>query len=112
MNNRNLFVIIVLCFLTFACGSNADAKKKQFSIKIDGDTSKFKLGETVKASILNPKKIEIDSVTYFFEDTKLTTTDKTLLVEKIDDERLGKHLLKAIVSVSYTHLTLPTTSRV
>ncbi|WP_299610365.1 glutaminyl-peptide cyclotransferase [uncultured Aquimarina sp.] len=97
MNNRNLFVIIALCFLTFACGSNADAKKKQFSIKIDGDTSKFKLGETVKASILNPKKIEIDSVTYFFEDTQLTTTDKTLLVEKIDDERLGKHLLKAIV---------------
>ncbi|MBW1298693.1 glutaminyl-peptide cyclotransferase [Aquimarina litoralis] len=97
MNNRNLFVIISLCFLILACGSNVDAKKKQFSIKIDNKTSKFKLGETVKASIVNNKNFKIDSVTYFFEDTKLASTADQKLEEKIDTERLGKHLLKAIV---------------
>ena len=96
MKKRNLFVIITLCTLIFACGNNADAKKKYFSIKTDNDQVKFKLGETLKASIINNKQIEIDSVIFFLNDTRLKTNANTLQ-EKIDAERLGKHLLKAIV---------------
>ncbi|WP_378176108.1 glutaminyl-peptide cyclotransferase [Aquimarina sp. SS2-1] len=97
MNKRNLFVIIALCSLIFSCGSNADAKKKYFSIKTEENKTKFQLGETVKASIVNNKKIEIDSVSFFLGDLKLKTDGNNILEEKIDTERLGKHLLKAIV---------------
>ncbi|WP_298548821.1 glutaminyl-peptide cyclotransferase [uncultured Aquimarina sp.] len=97
MNKRNLFVIITLCSLIFSCGSNADTKKKYFSIKTDDNKTKFQLGETVKASIVNNKKIEIDSVTFFLGTIKLKSASNNTLEEKIDTEKLGKHLLKAIV---------------
>ncbi|MHA7060108.1 glutaminyl-peptide cyclotransferase [Aquimarina sp. M1] len=97
MNKRNLFVIITLCALIFSCGSNPDTKKKYFSIKTDDNKTKFQLGEMVKASIVNNKNIEIDSVTFFLGDLKLKSTSNHNLNEKIDTERLGKHLLKAIV---------------
>ncbi|WP_299441763.1 glutaminyl-peptide cyclotransferase [uncultured Aquimarina sp.] len=97
MNKRNLFVIITLCLLFFSCGSNADAKKKYFSIKTDNNQTKFKLGETVKASIINDKKIEIDSVVFYLGDLKSNDSGGFTYEEKLDNERLGKHLLKAIV---------------
>ncbi|WP_299261715.1 glutaminyl-peptide cyclotransferase [uncultured Aquimarina sp.] len=97
MNKRNLFVIITLCVLIFSCGSNVDAKKKYFSIKTDNNEIKFKLGETIKASIVNNKKIKIDSVVFFLDDIRTNATSSFTYEEKIDNERLGKHLLKAIV---------------
>ncbi|WP_405205983.1 glutaminyl-peptide cyclotransferase [Aquimarina sp. LLG6339-5] len=97
MDKRNLFVIITLCAIIFSCGSNIETKKKHFSIKTDNNKTKYKLGETIKASIVNDKKIKIDSVVYFLEDIRLTTNTENQLEEKIDNERLGKHLLKAIV---------------
>ncbi|WP_298320561.1 glutaminyl-peptide cyclotransferase [uncultured Aquimarina sp.] len=97
MNKRNLFVIITLCALIFSCGSNADTKKKHFSIKTDNNQSKFKLGETIKASIANNKKIEIDSVVFFLGDIRSNSSSGFTYEEKLDNERLGKHLLKAIV---------------
>ncbi len=97
MYKRNLLIIIILCTLIFSCGSNADAKKKFFSIKTANNQTDFKLGETIKASIVNTKKIKIDSVGFFLGDTKLKFTFANELEEKIDTERLGKHLLKAIV---------------
>jgi len=97
MNKRNLFFVITLCALVLSCGSNADTKKKYFSIKTADNKTKFKLGETLKASIVNNKNIVIDSVTFFLGDTRLNTDTNYVLEEKLDTERLGKHLLKAIV---------------
>ncbi|KAA1243423.1 glutaminyl-peptide cyclotransferase [Aquimarina sp. RZ0] len=97
MNNRNLFVVIILCSLVFSCGSNSDSKKKYFSIKTDNNKTKFKIGETLKATIVNTKNIKIDSVSFFLSDKSTGTSSQPVYQEKIDTERLGKHLLKAIV---------------
>ena len=97
MNKRNLFVIITLCSLIFSCASNTETKKKYFSIKTDNNQTKFKLGETVKASIINKKNIEIDSVAFFLSDIRSNVSADFIYEEKIDTERLGKHLLKAVV---------------
>ncbi len=97
MNRHNLFFIITLCSIIFSCGSNTDVKKKYFSIKTEQDQVKFKLGETVNATITNAKNIKIDSVSFFLNDKKANISTDFSYEEKIDQERLGKHLLKAIV---------------
>lgn len=97
MNNRNLFVIIILCTLIFSCGSNSDSKKKYFSIETENNQTKFKLGGSLKAKIANPKKKEIDSVVYFLNDVRIKSASENTLNEVIDNERLGNQLLKAIV---------------
>ena len=96
MGKRNFFVIITLCSLIFSCGNNTETKKKYFSIKTLNDQTKFKIGETVVANIVNNKKIKIDSVTFFLEETRLSAAADNILKEKVDTEKLGKHLLKAL----------------
>lgn len=97
MKNCNLFVIITLCSLLFSCGGNADTKKNLFSIKTDNNQTKFKLTETVKASIHNPKNHKIDSVAYFLNEKRSTTSTYLTYEEKLDVEKLGNQRLKAIV---------------
>lgn len=95
MNLRNLFVIILLSFLYFSCGSNSDQKKKYFSIATSNNKVKFTLGETIKASIINDKNFKIDSVTYILDKKVTSFKNNFNYEEKIDDEKLGNHLLTA-----------------
>ncbi len=97
MNIRNLFGIITLSILFFSCGSNQNKKKSYFSIVTDNNQAIFKLGETIKASIRNDKNIEIDSVTYLLNNKRITANRDFTYEEKIDDEKLGNHILKAQV---------------
>ncbi|MBQ0736536.1 glutaminyl-peptide cyclotransferase [Aquimarina celericrescens] len=97
MNIRNLFGIIALSILFFSCGSNQNKKKSYFSIVTDNNQAIFKLGETIKASIRNDKNIEIDSVTYLLNNKRITANRDFTYEEKIDDEKLGNHILKAQV---------------
>ncbi len=97
MNKPNLLVVIILSLLFLSCGGNTGTKKKYFSIKTDANTTKYKLGETLKASIDNPKNVQIDSVLFFLETTKKRANSEYSYEEKIDTERLGKHVLKAVV---------------
>ncbi len=97
MNIHNSFVIIILSIFIISCGSNQDKKKKYFSIVTENNQTKFRLGETIKASIRNNENIEIDSVAYLL-DGKRTVSDKNFnYEEQIDDEKLGNHILKAQV---------------
>ncbi len=97
MNIRNSFVIIILSLILFSCGSNQDKKKKYFSILTENDQAIFKLGETIKASIKNTKNIKIDSVTYILNDKRVVSNVDFKYNEKIDDEKLGNHILTAQV---------------
>ncbi|WP_438712391.1 glutaminyl-peptide cyclotransferase [Aquimarina muelleri] len=97
MNIRNLFVIILLTIFYFSCGSNSDQKKKHFSIATSDNKVKFKLGETIKANIINAKNFKIDSVTYILDNKVTSLKNNFNYEEKIDDEKLGNHTLTAQV---------------
>ncbi|MCK8524264.1 glutaminyl-peptide cyclotransferase [Aquimarina sp. D1M17] len=97
MNTRNLFVITTLSILFFSCGSNQEKKKKYFSIETENNQRIFKLGETIKASIKNNENINIDSVSYILNEEKTTSGTNFSFEEKIDTEKLGHNVLKALV---------------
>ncbi|GAA4271455.1 glutaminyl-peptide cyclotransferase [Aquimarina gracilis] len=97
MNIRNSFVIIILSTLLFSCGSNQSKKKKYFSIVTENNQTIFKLGETIKASIKNNQNLKIDSVAYILNNKRIRANDKFVYNEKIDNEKLGTHILTAQV---------------
>ncbi|MEW7279676.1 glutaminyl-peptide cyclotransferase [Aquimarina sp. 2201CG1-2-11] len=97
MKTHNLLIIIILSTFFFSCRSNQDQRKKYFSINIVNNQTKFKLGETIKASISNTQNIQIDSVTYVLDSKKIASKSNFDLEEKIDEEKLGKHILTAQV---------------
>ncbi|WP_108870383.1 glutaminyl-peptide cyclotransferase [Aquimarina aquimarini] len=97
MKAHNSLIIIILSILCFSCGSNQNKRKKNFSIKIIDNQTKFKLGETIKASLINAKKIEIDSVIYQLGDKKTLLKKDFTFKEIIDTEKLGNHILTANV---------------
>ncbi len=106
MKTHNLLIIITLSTLLFSCGSNQDKRKKNFSIKIDNNQTKFKLGETLKAGIINTQNIKIDSVVYHFNNKKVSSAVNFGYEEKLDDEKLGKRTLTAQVFYNGTIDTL------
>lgn len=97
MNKHKLLTYITLTSLIFSCGSNNDLKKKFFSLKTENDQAKYQIGQTIKAQILNKKNKQIDSVVFFLNNQKIAKSNNLSFSEKVDNERLGKHLLKAIV---------------
>ncbi len=80
-----------------SCGSNSEAKKKYFSIELKDNQTKFTLGETINASIKNPKGKKIDSVTYILNDQSKKATGDFTYKEILDTEKLGKQTLIAKV---------------
>ncbi|WP_103865176.1 glutaminyl-peptide cyclotransferase [Aquimarina sp. I32.4] len=97
MKAHNSLIIIILSILCFSCGGNQNKRKKNFSIKIIDNQTKFKLGETIKASLINAKNIEIDSVIYQLGDKKTLLKKDFIFKEIIDTEKLGNHILTANV---------------
>lgn len=96
MNYCNPLIAIILGMCFLSCGSNLDNKKKHFSIKLENNQAKFKLNETVKASIHNPENKKIDSVHYFLDQNNTYKKGETYR-ELLDDELLGNHVLHAKV---------------
>jgi len=91
-------MIILLGFTTLSCGSNNNKKKKYFSIKTEKNRTKYKLGETVEATIISEKEdLEIDSVAYYINAKRVGNTNNKQFSELLDNEKLGKHVLKANV---------------
>ncbi|WP_103072651.1 glutaminyl-peptide cyclotransferase [Aquimarina sediminis] len=97
MKTCNSLIIIILSIISFSCGSNQDKQKKYFSIATEGNKTKFPLGETIKASITNNKNIKIDSVSYLLDDKEVTSKSNFDYEEKLDNEKLGNHMLTAKV---------------
>ncbi|WP_024772851.1 glutaminyl-peptide cyclotransferase [Aquimarina macrocephali] len=97
MKIHNSFVIIILSILSFSCGSNQNKQKKYFSINTEDNKTKFMLGETIKANIINAQNIKIDSVTFLLDNKKVASKKDFSYEEKIDNEKLGNHILTAQV---------------
>ncbi len=97
MKIYNSLIVIILSLTLCACGSNQEKKKKYFSIQTENNTTIFKLGETIKASINNKQNIPIDSVTYILNQKITPSKPDYTFEEKIDTEKLGHNILKAQV---------------
>lgn len=108
MNKFNLLLLFILNFLIFSCGSNNGNKKSDFSLQINENKSEFKLNDELKASILNTKNKNIDSVSYYFNDLYLKSSKDGNFNLNLVEMRLGNQLLKAIV---YSEESTDTLSR-
>ena len=97
MNKFNLLLLFILNFLIFSCGSNNGNKKSDFSLKIAENKSEFKLNESLKASIVNSKNRNIDSVSFYLGDKYLSSSKNGELSVNLKDALLGNHIVRAIV---------------
>ncbi|MCP9201064.1 glutaminyl-peptide cyclotransferase [Gramella sp. GC03-9] len=102
----NSLLVFILSFLIFSCGSNNGNKKSDFSLQIDQNKSKFKLNDELKASILNEKNKQIDSVSFYLGEQFLKTARSTDYNLNLQNVRLGNQNLRAIIFYENTSDTL------
>jgi len=82
----------------YLCCVPALEDSTDFSIKTEKNRTKYKLGETVEATIISEKEdLEIDSVAYYINGKRVGNTNNKQFSELLDNEKLGKHVLKANV---------------
>ena len=98
MKTYKLLSISTLLALTVSC--NLDKNNKNFNFSVDNSNIKtaYKPNESVDFKILNPDNAQVDSVVYYFNDTKLATKNalENTKVE-LKDLPLGYSYFKALV---------------
>lgn len=97
MSKSNFLLLLLLGFLTFSCGSNSGKKSSFFSLQFDNNTKEFSLGDTLEVSLENKKEKTIDSVVFTFQNQKIKSSSPYDLNFPLEDLKLGKHILEAIV---------------
>nr|WP_202912742.1 glutaminyl-peptide cyclotransferase [Christiangramia aestuarii] len=97
MNKFNLLLLFILNFLFFSCGSNNGNKKSDFSLKIEENKSQFQINESLKASIVNSKNRNIDSVSFYLGDQYLKSSKTGDFDMSLQNTLLGNQTLKAVV---------------
>lgn len=98
MSKFNLLLIFILSIFIFSCGSNNGKKKSDFSLQIPNNTTEFTLNDELQANIVNSKDRNIDSISFFFGDRYLKSSQNgTSLQFALKDALLGNQTLKAIV---------------
>ncbi|WP_420573203.1 glutaminyl-peptide cyclotransferase [Kordia sp.] len=101
MKIYNIFIITFLSLVIFSCGSEKKSTTPNFSLKIDGETTKFPLNAAFKATVINPNNANVSGVAYTINDKELTNSNANpLVLQTIIPETalLGKHTLKAVVT--------------
>ncbi|MBC9797651.1 glutaminyl-peptide cyclotransferase [Sinomicrobium weinanense] len=86
-----LTINMLLCFF-MACNGNKTSKK--FSIRLGEGQEKVKYNHSLKADIVNRKKLEIDSVAYSIDGNRLHAEGNELLIKDI---HLGHQTLDAVI---------------
>jgi len=101
MKFYKLFIITFLSCAIFSCGSEKKPAPSKFSLKVDGETTKFQLNSPIKVNLINVNNGPVEAVEYTLNDQKLTSTSNDLSVLETNipaDMLLGKQLLKAMVT--------------
>jgi len=91
MNSFKTFILISLSLFFINCG-NSDGKKSGFSIQTNAKDQVISLGETLKLSLHNPKKVEVTSVSYQLDGAPVDETST------LKNEKLGKQTLTALIT--------------
>ncbi|TBW28716.1 glutaminyl-peptide cyclotransferase [Gramella sp. KN1008] len=98
MNKFNLLLVFTLSIFIFSCGSNNGKKKSDFSIQITNDQSEFSIDEKLQATIVNTKNRNIDSVSFYFGNKHIESSQNgNDLQLELQNMLLGNQTLKAIV---------------
>ncbi len=98
MKKAKLLLLFILNLILFSCGSNSDKNKSDFSLNFVSSKVEFKLGETVKLRVQNPKDRKIDSTSYYYENQLLgTTKGENELEIPLNIEKLGNQTITATV---------------
>ncbi|MGS2725941.1 glutaminyl-peptide cyclotransferase [Psychroserpens sp. BH13MA-6] len=95
MQSIKTFIITILTFSLIACG-NTGSQKTNLTIETNAKDNVAKLGETINFTIKNPKALDISSVQFQMNDQPIESSIK------LDDEKLGIHTIKAIVTLEDT----------
>jgi len=101
MKLYNTFIIIFLSLTIFACGGEKNSNTPQFSLKIDGKSTKFPLKSPLKAIVINKNDQTVSKIRYAINDQELTSSNSNpLILETTIPENflLGKHSLKANIT--------------
>lgn len=98
MKKAKLLLLFILNVLIISCGSNTEKKKSDFSLSFVSSKAEFKLGETVKVHVQNPKNKKIDSTSFYFEDQLLGTAVATPALDiPLNLKKLGNQKIQAVV---------------
>lgn len=88
----NFLFCFSLSFFALSCTNQS----KQFELSFNQTDTEYQLGDTLKVSVKAPKNTVIDSVVYAYGTTRLGKVEANhLFSTKLQDQKLGKHLLRA-----------------
>jgi glutaminyl-peptide cyclotransferase len=85
----------------FACGGEKKSNTSNFSLKIDGESTKFPLKTALKAIVVNKNEQTISNIQYTINEQELTNSSTNPLVLETtipENLRLGNQVLKATIS--------------
>lgn len=84
-----------LLSLSIACGSGKENPK--FQLELEQNKKTLQIGDAVTLTIKNPKKLQIDSVTYAYAGNTFAKSINNKKITKKLNTPLGKHLIAATV---------------
>lgn len=91
MHSLKYLITTILTTTLIACGSNSGNKKNDFIIKTNAKKGNIANNETLKLTLENKKKHQIDSVSYRLSGKRITNT------APLKNLKLGKQTIEAIV---------------
>jgi glutamine cyclotransferase len=98
MKKHKLLAFILLGTLAAACTDKKDSENNLFSIDSANLKGQYQPQETLPLTVLNPEKLEIDSVVYYLNDIKLgTIKGNTKFDAPLKDLKFGYQNIKALV---------------
>jgi len=87
--------IIFLASLLLSCEESLEKKKDAISLQIDYKKEKLQAGDAITISLDNPKKVQIDSVQYFYKNQQVGSSTLSENISVKLEKPLGKNKLQA-----------------
>ena len=98
MKTAKLFAIICLPFLIANCGSNSEAKKNPFSLKITNAKTKYETKDVLSVALSNKKNLDIDSVAYYIDAERISSETSAAAKQiSLANQKLGTRTITAKV---------------
>lgn len=90
-----VFTYVLLVFLFQSCGSGEKKQEKQFSISIDGGSTRLSSGSILQLNVSATSEKQIDSVVAFIAGSRLTTdiSSASQISIQLPNSLLGRHTI-------------------
>lgn len=98
MKKLNLLYIILLGIILTNCGNTKNGENSIFTIDNSGFKPFYTAKDVLKVGVLNPNSKTIDSIVYFINDIKISTTKGNAGLDfPFNNQKLGYQNIKALV---------------